>query len=84
VPWPRRVVPVLVHAGRVFDGAALPAGPGNGQLALAAYKLDRRQGCYLAVALDVLSWQGTRISGTTAFCTPEVFPRFGLPDKLPH
>ena len=56
----------------------------NGQLALAAYKLDRRQGCYLAVALDVLSWQGTRISAITAFCTPEVFPRFGLPDKLPH
>jgi RNA polymerase sigma-70 factor, ECF subfamily len=56
----------------------------NGQLALGAYKLGPRQGCYLPVALDVLSWQGTRISAITAFRTPYVFPRFGLPDKLPQ
>jgi len=55
----------------------------NGQLALGAYKLYPRQCCYLPVALDVLSWQGTRISAITAFRTPEVFPRFGLPDTLP-
>jgi len=54
----------------------------NGQLALAAYKLDRRQGCYLPVALDVLSWQGARISAITAFRTPEVFQRFGVPERL--
>ncbi len=56
----------------------------NGQLALAAYKLDPQQRGYLPAALDVLSWQGTRIIAITAFRTPEIFPRFGLPDKLPQ
>jgi RNA polymerase sigma-70 factor (ECF subfamily) len=54
----------------------------NGQLALGAYKLDLRQDCYLPVALDVLSWQGTRVSAITAFRTPAIFPRFGLPERL--
>jgi RNA polymerase sigma-70 factor (ECF subfamily) len=56
----------------------------NGQLALGAYKRDPRQGCHLPVALDVLSWQGIRISAITAFRTPEIFPRFGLPAQLPQ
>ncbi len=56
----------------------------NGQFALGAYKLDPKRGCYLPVALDVLSWQGARITAITAFRTPEVFPRFGLREKLPR
>src|SRR6266700_3723850 len=55
----------------------------NRQLALGAYKLDPQQGSYLPVALDVLSLRGTRITAITAFRTPQVFPRFGLPGKLP-
>ena len=68
----------LMPAGSPSGLRYLPA-RANGQLALGAYKLDRRHGCYLPVALDVLSWQGARISAITAFRTPEVFPRFGLP-----
>ncbi len=56
----------------------------NGQLALGAYKLDPQQGSYLPVALDVLSLRGARITAITAFRTPQVFPRFGLPGKLPQ
>ena len=56
----------------------------NGQLALGAYKLDAQQSSYLPVALDVLTLRGTRIAAITAFRTPQVFPRFGLPDKLPQ
>src|SRR5712691_9709219 len=56
----------------------------NGQFAPGAYKLDPKRGCYLPVALDVLSWQGARITAITAFRTPEVFPRFGLREKLPR
>lgn len=55
----------------------------NGQLALGAYRLDPQEGSYLPVALDVLSLRDTRIAAITAFRTPLVFPRFGLPDKLP-
>jgi RNA polymerase sigma-70 factor (ECF subfamily) len=54
----------------------------SGQLALGAYKLHPRQSCYLPVALDVLSLRGTRIIAVTAFRTPEIFPRFGLPAEL--
>jgi hypothetical protein len=33
--------------------------------------------------LDVLALRGARIAGVTAFATPEVFGRFGLPNELP-
>jgi RNA polymerase sigma-70 factor, ECF subfamily len=56
----------------------------NGQLALGAYKLDPQQCGYLPVALDVLSLRGARITAITAFRTPEIFPRFGLPAALPR
>jgi RNA polymerase sigma-70 factor (ECF subfamily) len=72
----------------------MPAGPptglrylptrANGQLALGAYKLDPQQRGYLPVALDVLSLRGTRVTAITAFRTPEIFPRFGLPAELPR
>ena len=73
----------LIPAGSPTGVRCLPA-RANGQLALGAYKLEPGQGCYLPVALDVLSWQGSRIIAVTAFRTPALFPRFGLPDKLPR
>ena len=73
----------LMPAGSPTGLRYLPA-RANGQPALGAYKLDPRQGRYLPVALDVLSWHGSQIVAITAFRTPAVFPRFGLPDKLPQ
>jgi len=73
----------LMPAGSPTGLRYLPA-RANGQLALGAYKLDPDQGCYLPVALDVMSWQGSQIGAITAFRTPAVFPRFGLPDTLPR
>jgi RNA polymerase sigma-70 factor (ECF subfamily) len=73
----------LIPAGSPTGLRCLPA-RASGQLALGAYKLDPQQGRYLPVALDVLSWQGARISAITAFRAPALFPRFGLPDKLPR
>jgi len=73
----------LMPAGSPTGLRYLPA-RANGQLALGAYKFDPRQGRYLPVALDVLSWHGSQIVAITAFRTPAVFPRFGLPDKLPQ
>jgi RNA polymerase sigma-70 factor, ECF subfamily len=54
----------------------------NGQLALGTYALDPERGRYLAIALDVLTLRGRRIAAVTAFRTPELFPRFGLPGEL--
>ena len=33
--------------------------------------------------IDVLTLSGARIAAVTAFLTPEVYRRFGLPESLP-
>jgi RNA polymerase sigma-70 factor, ECF subfamily len=55
----------------------------NGQLANAAYRWNPKRGRYIAEALEVLTLEGTKVKEMTAFMTPEVFPRFGLPPSLP-
>jgi RNA polymerase sigma-70 factor, ECF subfamily len=54
----------------------------NGQLANAAYRWDPEKGRYIAKALEVLTLEGTHVKEMTAFMTPQVFPRFGLPSAL--
>lgn len=51
----------------------------NGQLANAAYRWDPGTGSYVAEALEVLTLVGARVKAMTAFMTPAVLPRFGLP-----
>jgi len=55
----------------------------NGQLALGGYLLDPDTGSYLPIALDVLTLREEEIVDVTAFRTPALFPRFGLPSRLP-
>lgn len=55
----------------------------NGQLAFGAYRFDPDAGSYVPIALDVLAVRGNRIAEITAFRTPEIFGRFGLPTTLP-
>jgi RNA polymerase sigma-70 factor (ECF subfamily) len=76
----------------ISDSWLMPRGPAvrlryvptlaNGQLAFGAYRLDPGQGSYLPIALDVITLDGPRITDITAFRTPKIFPRFGLPGKL--
>jgi RNA polymerase sigma-70 factor, ECF subfamily len=54
----------------------------NGQPAFGAYRLEPGEGRFVAIALDVLTLDGTRISGITAFRMPALFPSFGLPPTL--
>jgi RNA polymerase sigma-70 factor, ECF subfamily len=54
----------------------------NGQLANAAYRWDPKRGRYAAEALEVLTLEGTTVKAMTAFMTPQVFPRFCLPETL--
>jgi RNA polymerase sigma-70 factor, ECF subfamily len=54
----------------------------NGQPALASYSLDPETGRYTATAIDVFTFDGDAIKEITAFVTPDVFPRFGLPAEL--
>ena len=51
----------------------------NGQPALGAYALEAAGLAYLPIALDVLTLRGDLIVDVTAFRTPSVFARFGLP-----
>ena len=78
----------------IADSWLMPGGPpprlryvptrANGQLALATYQLDRDEGGYFPIALDVLTLDGPRIADVTAFRMPEAFRSFGLPDTLPR
>ena len=56
----------------------------NGQVAVAGYQLDQATGRFEAVAIDVLTLDGSLIKEITAFIMPEAFPRFGLPPELPR
>jgi RNA polymerase sigma-70 factor (ECF subfamily) len=60
----------------------LPA-QANGQPAVGCYRWDADHGAYVAAVLDVLTLDGGRIAAITAFVTPDVFRRFGLPEELP-
>jgi RNA polymerase sigma-70 factor, ECF subfamily len=55
----------------------------NGQAANAAYRWDAHKRSHVAEALEVLTLEGTRVKGMTAFMMPQLFQRFGLPDELP-
>jgi RNA polymerase sigma-70 factor, ECF subfamily len=55
----------------------------NGQPAIAYYQLNAEAGRFDAAALDVLTFEGSQIKEITAFVTPEIFGRFGLPAELP-
>jgi RNA polymerase sigma-70 factor, ECF subfamily len=76
----------------IADSWLMPGGPpprlryvptrANGQLALGTYRLDPESKRFLPIALDVLALEGTQVTEITAFRTPEVFSRFGLPDEL--
>jgi RNA polymerase sigma-70 factor (ECF subfamily) len=54
----------------------------NGQVALAYFQRDAETGRFTASALDVITFEGPRIKEITAFLTPQIFPRFGLPAEL--
>jgi RNA polymerase sigma-70 factor, ECF subfamily len=54
----------------------------NGQLAVACYGEDADSGRHLPLAIDVLTLEGALIKEITAFVTPEIFPRLGLPAEL--
>jgi RNA polymerase sigma-70 factor (ECF subfamily) len=68
-------------AGQCAVARAVPA-RANGQIALAYYHLDAETGRWKAAALDVLTFDGELIADITAFVTPALFPRFGLPPEL--
>ena len=54
----------------------------NAQPANASYRWDPEKGRYAAEALEVLTLDGMQVKVMTAFMTPHVFPRFGLPEML--
>ena len=56
----------------------------NGQVALGTYLINPETDNYLPLALDVLELREDLICGVTAFRTPAVFSRFGLPESLPR
>jgi RNA polymerase sigma-70 factor, ECF subfamily len=56
----------------------------NAQPAIAWYVWDPDRDAYAASALEVITVDGGRIAQVTAFVSPALFGRFGLPDALPE
>ena len=54
----------------------------NGQPALGTYLRQPETGLYLPLALDVLTLRGGAVAAVTAFRSPALFGRFGLPGHL--
>jgi RNA polymerase sigma-70 factor (ECF subfamily) len=54
----------------------------SGQLAFGVYGFDPERNGFLPIALDVLTLRHGRIADITAFRSPAIFRRFGLPDEL--
>ena len=55
----------------------------NGQAAIAYYSEDEETGRFKAQAIDVITFEGSRIKEITAFIAPQAFASFGLPPELP-
>jgi RNA polymerase sigma-70 factor (ECF subfamily) len=60
----------------------LPTGA-NGQPAVAGYLWDEQASAYGAETIIVLTLRAANIEEITAFRSPKLFPRFGLPKQLP-
>jgi RNA polymerase sigma-70 factor, ECF subfamily len=54
----------------------------NGQLAVGCYLFDKANGMYVAVAVDVLTLDGAKISAVTSFQAAELLPE--LPQSAGH
>jgi hypothetical protein len=54
----------------------------NGQPAIGWYAWHRETGTYAPAALEVLGIEGVRVREITAFASPRLFARFGLPAAL--
>jgi RNA polymerase sigma-70 factor, ECF subfamily len=87
-PWAswwrgRETIADFASAAVEFCAEARPvATRANGQAALAYYHRNGEAGRFAAAALDVITFEGDLIREITAFVTPEIFPRFGLPAEL--
>jgi RNA polymerase sigma-70 factor, ECF subfamily len=74
-------------SGRVYNAEGrrnvrvLPA-HANGQPAIGTYSWSDEAGAHLPTVLQVLSFDGDRITEITGFVDPSVFGRFGLPERL--
>jgi RNA polymerase sigma-70 factor, ECF subfamily len=55
----------------------------NAQPAVGCYTWDSQTRGYDASVVDVLTLRGARIAAITSFLDPAVFPKLGLPDRLP-
>jgi RNA polymerase sigma-70 factor, ECF subfamily len=83
-PWYRGRAAVDAFLPTVAGSWRLVSTQANGQLAFGAYRWDPEARSYRPAILDVLTLRGARIADVTAFATPNVFGRFGLPDVLPR
>jgi RNA polymerase sigma-70 factor (ECF subfamily) len=87
-PWelwmqgPDQVVAWMLGQGRTCEGSrVLLTDGGNGSIAVGTYK-PNGDGSFSPWSLQVLEFLDGRIIGLNNFIYPELFPYFGLPERL--
>ena len=71
----------MLGPGIECEGSRLIPIRANGTAAFGHYRSDRRGGHY-PFALQILTLRGGKVAQMHTFLYPEMFPIFGLPEKL--
>jgi hypothetical protein len=74
------VVGFIAGSGKL-DLRGVTAGA-NGQPAIGWYGWESSRSAYVPAALEVLDIEGARVRQITAFASPQLYPRFGLPAEV--
>jgi RNA polymerase sigma-70 factor (ECF subfamily) len=78
---PDQVAGWLLGQGIGCKGSKVLVTAANGGAAVGTYRIAS-EGGYLPFALQVIETEDGRISGLHNFLYPELFPFFGLPERL--
>jgi RNA polymerase sigma-70 factor (ECF subfamily) len=80
VQGPGQIHDFMLGTGAKCEGSRVLLTRANGGPAVAIY--NRGEDGFMPWALVVLEFSGGRISGLHHFIYPEIFPKFGLPERL--
>src|SRR5512133_1291703 len=78
-----RIAHMAEHAVEACATARTVPVRANGEEGIAYYSEDEETGRFKAQAIDVITFEGSRIKEVTAFVAPQAFASFGLPPELP-
>jgi RNA polymerase sigma-70 factor (ECF subfamily) len=77
-----RLVGKTIFAGPAAGRWKLIPAQANRQIAFGLYRVDPERGAHSAYGIQVVTFNGVRVSDIITFRTPDLVSRFGLPEHL--